>query len=146
MSRFYQALREASRAGILGPGEIPGAEPPGGNSLADDHTGTAGIDQAAPKLQARSLEEELAAPPAAPPKRGQFRISSKAELDHHARVLPNAVDQAVVEHYRRLRTKLIQQQAAKPFRTLMVTSPSPREGKTVTVLNLGLSFAMLPDF
>jgi len=27
-----------------------------------------------------------------------------------------------------------------------VTSPSPEEGKTVTVLNLGLSFAMLPSF
>jgi capsular exopolysaccharide synthesis family protein len=56
------------------------------------------------------------------------------------------VDQAIVEHYRRLRTKLIQQQSAKPFRSLMVTSASPQEGKTVTVLNLGLSCAMLPDF
>jgi capsular exopolysaccharide synthesis family protein len=28
----------------------------------------------------------------------------------------------------------------------VVTSPNPQEGKTVTVLNLGLSFAMLPSF
>src|ERR1035441_5882206 len=34
----------------------------------------------------------------------------------------------------------------KPFRTLLIVSPSPKEGKTVTVLNLGLSFAMLDSF
>jgi capsular exopolysaccharide synthesis family protein len=146
MSRFYQALREANRAGTVGAGEIPSVERPGGNSLADDYVRAAKIGQAAPKPQAHSQEEELAAAGAALPERGLFPISSKAKLDHHARVIPNAVDQAVVEHYRRLRTKLVQQQEAKPFRTLMVTSASPQEGKTVTVLNLGLSFAMLPDF
>ncbi len=51
-----------------------------------------------------------------------------------------------MEHYRRLRTKIIQEQEKKPFRTLMVTSPGPQDGKTVTVLNLGLSFSMLPSF
>jgi non-specific protein-tyrosine kinase len=58
----------------------------------------------------------------------------------------NVVDSTVLEHYRRLRTKILQHQAAKPFRTLVVTSPAPEEGKTITVLNLGLSFAMLPGF
>jgi len=166
MSRFYQALREASRGGTLGPGEIPVEEdlaptapgkqvPPAGNGrrdplegngvasgLVDGHGG--GADQAPPKPQALSLEEDLAA--LAAPQRGLFRVSLKAKLDPNARVLPNAVDQSVVERYRRLRTKLMQQQAAKPFRSLMVTSANPQEGKTVTVLNLGLSFAMLPDF
>jgi protein-tyrosine kinase len=140
MSRFYQALREASRAGNVGPGEIPQPEPPAENSFADS-----GVDRTQPKGQTLSLEEELAAANAAP-QRGLFRISSKAKLDQQVPVIPNAVDQAVVEHYRRLRTKLIQQQAAQPFRSLMVTSPSPQEGKTVTVLNLGVSCAMLPDF
>jgi capsular exopolysaccharide synthesis family protein len=144
MSRFYQALREASRAGTLGPGEIPGAGRPGGDPVTDDQAG-AGVDQARPRPQGRSLEEELAATTPAP-QGGLFRISPKAKLDHHARAIPNAVDQGIVEHYRRLRTKLIQQQSAKPFRSLMVTSASPQEGKTVTVLNLGLSCAMLPDF
>src|SRR5262249_46544171 len=101
--------------------------------------------QAPPQAHARLLEEELAAASASP-KRGLFWSSTKAKLDQHARVIPNAVDQAVVEHYRRLRTKLIQQQTTQPFRSLVVTSASPQEGKTVTVLNLGLSCAMLPDF
>jgi capsular exopolysaccharide synthesis family protein len=144
MSRFYQALREASRAGSLGAGEVPLPEPPAGKLFAGEPAGT-GIDPHPRNRQALSLEEELAAATGAP-QRGLFRISSKAKLDHHARVIPNAVDQTVVEHYRRLRTKLIQQQSAKPFRSLLVTSASPQEGKTVTVLNLGLSCAMLPDF
>jgi protein-tyrosine kinase len=143
MSRFYQALREASRAGSMRPGEIPPTDRPGRSSIADPPAGS-GIDQDQSK-EKFSPEEELAAVTAAP-QRSPFQTSSKAKLDHHARVIPNAVDQAVVEQYRRLRTKLIQQQSAEPFRSLLVTSASPQEGKTVTVLNLGLSFAMLPDF
>ena len=144
MSRFYQALREASCAGSAGSGEIPQPESPAGDSFAGPPH-RSGVDQGRPKGQRFSLEEELTAATAAPPG-GPFPVSSKAKLDHHARVIPNTVDQSVVERYRRLRTKLIQQQAAKPFHSLMVTSPGPQEGKTVTVLNLGLSCAMLPDF
>lgn len=67
-------------------------------------------------------------------------------VDRDARVLPNVENPVVVECYRRLRTKIMQQHATKEFRTLLVTSASPQEGKTVTVLNLALSFAMLPSF
>jgi capsular exopolysaccharide synthesis family protein len=59
------------------------------------------------------------------------------------RIIPNAVDPAIAEHYRMLRTKILQLQAERPFRSLVVTSPGPQEGKTVTVLNLGMSFAMV---
>jgi capsular exopolysaccharide synthesis family protein len=72
--------------------------------------------------------------------------TTDARLDHSARLIPYAIDSAVVEHYRRLRAKILQQQEAKPFRTLVVTSAGPQEGKTVTVLNLGLSFSTLPSF
>jgi capsular exopolysaccharide synthesis family protein len=71
---------------------------------------------------------------------------TEVTLNGKARIIPQAVDHAVTEHYRRLRTKVLQQQKIKPFRTLLVTSPNPQEGKTLTVLNLGLSFAMLPSF
>lgn len=76
------------------------------------------------------------------------RLGRRAEirLDQKARLIPHAVDPAVVEHYRRLRTKIMQQQEVKPFKSLVVTSPNPGEGKSVTALNLGLSFAMLPNF
>ena len=52
----------------------------------------------------------------------------------------------MVERYRMLRTKILQEREKKFFRSLVVTSASPQEGKTVTVLNLALSFAALPSF
>src|SRR5258705_419053 len=71
---------------------------------------------------------------------GSIGTNAHVDIDKRARLIPHAVDAVVVEHYRRLRTKILQQQATKPFRSLMVTSPNPQEGKTVTVLNLGFSF------
>src|SRR6266481_645441 len=40
----------------------------------------------------------------------------------------------------------MQEREKKSFRSLVIASASPQEGKTVTVLNLALSFAMLPSF
>jgi len=69
-----------------------------------------------------------------------------AALDPKARLIPHALDAVVGEYYRKLRTKILQQQAEKSFQSLVITSAGPQEGKTVTVLNLGLSFATLPSF
>lgn len=73
-------------------------------------------------------------------------VEADANLDRNARLIPFAIDSSVVEHYRRLRTKILQQQEVKPFRTLVITSAGPQEGKTVTVMNLALSFSTLPAF
>lgn len=75
-----------------------------------------------------------------------FASAGKLRLDRRMPIISNDVDPSIVEHYRSLRTKILQQQTSKPFRTLVVTSPAPGEGKTLTVLNLGWSFAMLPSF
>jgi capsular exopolysaccharide synthesis family protein len=99
-----------------------------------DQAGTAEPSDALPK-------RETLTPPA-----GTLRPKSEIAFDPRARLIPHAVDSVVVEHYRRLRTKILQQHTTKPFRSLVVASPCPQEGKTVTVLNLGLSFAMLADF
>ena len=74
-----------------------------------------------------------------------FRVV-KASLNRTARIIPNALDPAVVEHYRRLRTKIMQQQSERSFRSVIVTGASPQEGKSVTTLNLALSFAMLASY
>jgi len=73
-------------------------------------------------------------------------IPTVTALARNARLIPHATDHAIVEHYRKLRTKVLQHQAEKPFKSLVLTSAFPQEGKTVTVLNLALSFAMLPSF
>jgi len=72
--------------------------------------------------------------------------AAKVALDPTARLIPHSADPAVAEYYRKLRTKILQQKAERNFGSLVVTSAGPQEGKTVTTLNLGLSFAMLPSF
>jgi polysaccharide biosynthesis transport protein len=45
------------------------------------------------------------------------------------------------EAYRTLRTNLIFSQAIQTLRTIVVTSPSPKDGKTTTAANLAVTFA-----
>ena len=154
MSRFYQALREASRSrqnDAKNPGEaawaalggsahdVPPVEP-----VSPEPAVTAAPLRDETWIPSREMED---AQSAIVPDSGFFGgTTAKVALDQKARLIPHAVDGVIVEHYRRLRTKLIQQQAEKSFRSLMITSPNPQEGKSVTTLNLGLSFAMLPNF
>jgi capsular exopolysaccharide synthesis family protein len=48
----------------------------------------------------------------------------------------------VSEFYRTLRTNLTFSQADHPIRALLITSSVPQEGKSMTVANLGITFAM----
>ena len=47
----------------------------------------------------------------------------------------------LTESYRSIRTALLFSQAEKPPQVILVTSPSPSEGKTVTTLNLAIALA-----
>ncbi|OFW33774.1 MAG: hypothetical protein A3J28_04700 [Acidobacteria bacterium RIFCSPLOWO2_12_FULL_60_22] len=167
MSRFYDVLKQASRT-LHTPQEKTGAEESGGlpAEVADmlatvSEPGSSQVaDSPASLLEKQScatgspehwVADDIPQPaddaPSVPiPRNGSFGTSANLRLDHKARLLSNATDSMIVEHYRLLRTQVLQQQAAKMFRTLLVTSPGPGEGKTVTVLNLGLTFAMLPSF
>ena len=133
MSRVFQALK---RAGL-------GAPQPG-ESSPDPPAPDAG--EASPPESPRAPEAPILLhdPLFSAPR--PFGTPTKVVLDEKARLIPHTVDPSVVEHYRRLRTKILQQQTNSHFHTLMVTSPGPQEGKTVTVVNLGLSFALLPSF
>jgi capsular exopolysaccharide synthesis family protein len=70
----------------------------------------------------------------------------QVHLDPGVRVWSHAIDHAVLEHYGLLRTQILQKHKDQPFKSLLVTSPGPEQGKTVTVLNLALLFAKLPSF
>jgi capsular exopolysaccharide synthesis family protein len=114
---------------------VPATPPPAAGNIPQEELTREKIVSA---VEEEAAGDSLAAEP--------LGAEADAKLDHSARLIPHAIDSSVVEHYRRLRTKILQLQEAKPFRTLVVTSASPQEGKTVTVLNLGLSFATLPSF
>jgi capsular exopolysaccharide synthesis family protein len=59
------------------------------------------------------------------------------------RELVMATDQLsiVAESYRTIRTALLASRAESPPRSIVLTSPCPDEGKTITTLNLGMSLA-----
>jgi capsular exopolysaccharide synthesis family protein len=105
-----------------------------------------GADPPVPPGAMPPLFGELLAGTATALDEGLSGVKATATLGLKMPVIPHAVDSAVVEHYRRLRTKLLQQSAIKRFRSLLIASASAQEGKTITVLNLALTYAMLPSF
>jgi capsular exopolysaccharide synthesis family protein len=149
MSRLYEALKEATRGG---------RQSGGSGRQAWDALGLDGIDirpggpQPPPPTQELPIEvppPDVEIPPeAAPAETGgdaEPYSSATVALDQRARLIPHAVNPAIVEHYRRLRTKIMRQHAEKRIRSLLITSANPQEGKSVTTLNLALSFAVLPS-
>ena len=149
MSRFYDALKEAGRFKPLN-----GTPPPVNGEAPVTHNDTSSLLQdLSGELSnfATNGATALYNPPEENqpfdiPQNGTLNNTVAATLDPRARLITNAADSVVVEYYRRLRTKLLQEHAAKPFQRLVVASPNPQEGKTVTVMNLGLSFSSLPSF
>jgi capsular exopolysaccharide synthesis family protein len=164
MSRLYEALKEARRLhqggdqdvgknlwkawGIDGI-EIPSPQEPPEVREADLPALADGLNGASSREEVDGLEAVSSGAEVLQPSDGMtdmVGMPTKAALDKKARVIPHAVDPIVVEHYRRLRTKILQKQEEGPFRSLLVTSANPQEGKSLTVLNLGISFSMLPSF
>jgi len=64
------------------------------------------------------------------------------EVLRRNRVITGTSDAGVVDAYRMLRTRVLQQLNADGWKSLAITSPGPSEGKTLTAVNLALSLAM----
>ena len=72
----------------------------------------------------------------------RFRTKESPELDRKARmVVHNEPKSPIAEAYRSLRTNL--KFGGEAGRSLVVTSTSPREGKTAVLINLGLTTAQM---
>lgn len=175
MSRVFDALQEAARhRGTNGtPGEavwtelgisptaVPKVEGSNGAALGSDAAAAVVTEETFEVPSATSsvngkmplTDETLEVPSASASVNGTMpqpisvpAPAAKILLDKTARLIPHTTDPIVVERYRMLRTKILQEREKKFFRSLVVTSAGPQEGKTVTVLNLALSFAALPSF
>jgi capsular exopolysaccharide synthesis family protein len=153
MSRFYRALQEASRTVTA----LTENAAVAGDGVKSERDAAPILDYAEPiepiaPANIRLIETDAGSEtraqvlPAAGSQNGSLGISAKVTLEQGAPLLPHAVDGVVVEYYRRLRAKIIQEQERKPFRSLLVTSPAPEDGKSVTALNLALTFGMLPGY
>lgn len=62
------------------------------------------------------------------------------------RIITHRSSPAVLDSYYVLRTQILQRTKHKRWNTLMVTSPRPREGKSVTSVNLAMTIACQPGY
>lgn len=143
MSRVHDALRKAAQ-------ENPQPEKPAGprqpRVTAAAYT-FAGLDPyaTAPDGVAthevdRSIDLEDIEACIAAARRMEFHPLSDALL-----VNPSKPREAPAEEFRTLRTRLNHLQTLQPLHTLVITSPSPAEGKSFTAANLALTQAQLAD-
>jgi succinoglycan biosynthesis transport protein ExoP len=68
------------------------------------------------------------------PRQQNSNASKELIVSHHPLSM-------LAESYRSIRTALLFSQAEKPPKVILLTSPSPAEGKTVTTLNLAIALA-----
>ena len=145
MSRIDEAMRRASQAEHVSRGHSRGSESP--LRLAEDFTlneyplegrGATSVEPAI-KPEFRTAEPL----PLAQPLLRERRLATTS-LDQEANgklvVGPNS-DSVFTEQYRRLAAALHDAQVEKGLKTVMVTSAVPREGKTLTVVNLALTLS-----
>ncbi len=117
MSRVHDALRRAEQGGLLSP---PAARIPAGGGASG---GTMGMD-VGPNM-AGLLEQVEEVP---------FRAATDSLLIDATR--PH---EAPMEEFRTLRTRLNHMKSLQPIYSVVVTSPSPAEGKSLSAANLALA-------
>src|SRR5580692_5234314 len=117
MSRVHDALRRAEQSGLLSPpvSRINGEGRAAAMAANQDH---------GPNL-AQLLEQVEEIP---------FRAATDSLLIDVAR--PH---EAPMEEFRTLRTRLNHMKTLQPIHTVVITSPSPAEGKSLTAANLALA-------
>ena len=127
MSRVHEALRRAEQTGFPG-----GPEPVSGSVETSQPNGEAVITSPAPTHIGAELFAKTKTVPYQP------------APESHLLDLENALE-TPAEEFRTLRTRLNHLQNSQPLHTVVVTSPSPAEGKTFTAVNLALAQAQLPE-
>ena len=121
MSRVHDALRRAEQSGMLSPpaarvnGEGHGAA---GAALLDHGPNLSGLLEQVPEIPFRTAVDSLLIDATRP-------------------------HEAPMEEFRTLRTRLNHMKTLQPIHSVVVTSPSPAEGKTLSAANLALAQAHL---
>ena len=125
MSRIQHILDKAERDGAVQRMRVVVETPPALTSLG-------GAPAAAPPPLAPVDESVTSAPP--------MRVVTDAQLDPRL-VAASAPTSTVAEQYRALRTRILHGDAGNPVSVLLVTSAAARDGKSLTVANLGIAMA-----
>jgi len=114
MSRVHEALRRAEQSGTLTSGSRPAGEPRAAAAVVDSGPNLSGL-----------LEKVKEIP---------FRVSGDSLLIDATR--PH---EPPMEEFRTLRTRLNHMKSLQPIHTVVVTSASPAEGKSLSAANLALA-------
>jgi protein-tyrosine kinase len=133
MSRVHDALRRAENGGLPPDGAPPATLPPEPRSpefLPVNHSPVT-----LPPIRLNIHPGMLGDAPLVP-----FQPAPES----HLLDLNNSHD-TPAEEFRTLRTRLNHLQTLQPLHTVLVTSPSPAEGKTFTAVNLALAQAHLAE-
>ena len=122
MSRIYDALRKVDQSALQPPAD-GGPPSPRNPALAEGASQV--LATASGIVEADVLREA---------QRIAFKPAAQAHLvdNEHPEVAPG-------EEFRSLRTRLNHLQSLQPIHTVVVTSPSPAEGKSFTAANLALA-------
>lgn len=114
----------------------------------DASTADGPADNDAPEMLAKT-DKEIFSIMSEPRKTGwispQYNVSRRVEIDpawvDENRCVAFRSDAPEVDAYRILRTRILQRTAASGGNIIMITSSVPGEGKTLTAINLALTFA-----
>ncbi|MCS7026367.1 MAG: CpsD/CapB family tyrosine-protein kinase [Bryobacteraceae bacterium] len=128
MSRVHDALRRAEQAGYLTPPPPPNSKPGAASVISPPP-----VTGARSPVTGRTLDQNL---------RGILEqvqeIPFQPSPDAHL-IDANRPHEAPMEEFRSLRTRLNHLQGLQPIHTVVVTSPSPAEGKSFAAANLALA-------
>ena len=147
MSRVHDALRRAEQAGYK-PEELVAEPLPQPELLPVGVSGGSGYSAAAPAPANGALVNSQA---------GAVRLNLNQGMLQEVALVPfqpapeshlldlNNSHETPAEEFRTLRTRLNHLQTIQPLHTVVVTSPSPAEGKTFSAVNLALAESHLAE-
>jgi protein-tyrosine kinase len=143
MSRVHDALRKAAQENPQSERAVSPRQPRAGSvasTLAGLDPYASAADGIATQNPDRAIELEDIEASIAGARQVEFHPLSDALL-----VNPTKPREAPAEEFRTLRTRLNHLQTLQPLHTLVVTSPSPAEGKSFTAANLALTQAQIAE-
>ncbi len=142
MSRVHDALKRAEMGGVLPPEQpVLPADPPPIMAAAGIHLDSDGPNGlAGPTLSSTPTRLNLS-----PAMLSEVQIVPfEPAPESHLLDLNNS-HETPAEEFRTLRTRLNHLQTLQPLHTIVVTSPSPAEGKTFSAVNLALAQSHLAE-
>ncbi|HXA49325.1 MAG TPA: CpsD/CapB family tyrosine-protein kinase, partial [Candidatus Acidoferrum sp.] len=149
MSRVHDALRRAEMGGLLPPEESPvlPAEPPPPGVAPEIHVARDGglNGSAAAATAATMMANSATRLNLHPSMLSEVQVVAFSPAPESHLLDLNNSHETPAEEFRTLRTRLNHLQTLQPLHTIVVTSPSPAEGKTFSAVNLALAQSHLAE-